>query len=290
MSIRNALQCPDCKQPIHVSGRYFACPNHGAIEATDDGILLFRQKPDAYFEAHWEDNLLEDVPVAKMDVARDFLAPLLNRGKLGSDSRYLDVGTGDGIHLSLLADLTAVECAGIDVSLPALRTASRRTQTSLLMLAGAEAIPLQDESVDAAFAYGVLAYTNDVWSGMAEMVRVTRRGGLIGVWFYPPSTGLAGIALKLVRGVVPRLPRVLQRIAADLIVPLLGILPTSSNVSLRNASWDACREVVLVNIAAPKIHFPSSGEIESRLEALGCKVLLNDRERPISIWVERQIG
>jgi hypothetical protein len=68
---------------------------------------------------------------------------------------------------------------------------------------------------------------------------------------------------------------------------LLGLLPTASGVSLRNASWAACREVVLVNIAAPRLMFPTAAEVIARFDALGCHVEIVDTQRPITVWARR---
>ena len=104
---------------------------------------------------------------------------------------------------------------------------------------------------------------------------------------YPRTTGFAGVAFRTVRTVVPHLPRWLQMRIADVIVPLLGFLPTASGVSLQNASWRACREVVRVNITPRRILLPTRAELEMRLEAEGCEFVFIDDGAPLTFWARK---
>jgi ubiquinone/menaquinone biosynthesis C-methylase UbiE len=251
-------------------------------------MVTFAPAGSGYFESHWKDNELADIPLAKREEARRFLHPLISSSAASNIKTCLDVGTGDGVHLSELREAAPhVERAGLDISGPGLVSASRQAPGSLLMLADAETIPLLDASVDATFSYGVLGYLANPWQGLSEMVRVTKPGGLIGVWFYPDAGGIGSVCFRLTRSIVTRLPGFFQKRLADLIVPLLGLLPTASGVSLRNAPWAACREVVLVNIAAPSLMFPTLAEVVARFEALECHVELVDERRPITVWARR---
>lgn len=290
MSLCNRLCCPQCHAFLAVPGnsRELVCPEHGEVAKRIDGIVAFANAGSDYFESHWEDNKLADIPSAKRQGARQFLRPLISSPAVEHIKSCLDVGTGDGVHLSELREVAPhIERAGLDISGPGLVSASRRAPGSLLMLADAETIPLQDASVDAAFSYGVLGYLANPWRGLSEMVRVTKPGGLIGVWFYPDAGGIGSACFRLTRSVVPRLPGFFQKRLADLVVPLLGLLPTASGLSLRNTSWAACREVVLVNIAAPRLMFPTLAEVVARFGALGCQVEFVDELRPITVWARR---
>ena len=126
------------------------------------------------------------------------------------------------------------------------------------------------------------------WDGLAEMVRVTSRGGLVGVLMYPKTTTLIGKVLSIFRFIVPRLPYFLQALIADMVVPFLGFLPTVGKLHLGNASWRACREVVLVNIAPSKLYFPTKSEIIDKLNALGCRIVSDNLELPFSIWAIKE--
>lgn len=291
MHLSNRLQCPECRSAIGSTQGKYTCPVHGTVAEIADGILLLQPADAGYFEQHWQENEPGDIPAGKREAGRVFLAWLLDRTKSQPIVTCLDVGAGDGIHLSLLAESAPeIERAGLDISLPALQTAARQSPGSLLMLANAEAIPMQDDSVDASLSYGVLGYTDNPWHGLAEMVRVTKPGGLVGVWFYPPPRGLQGACFRAARATIPRLPGLIQRRMADLLVPFLSLLPTASGLGLHNATWAACREVVLVNIAAPQLKFPSANDIVANLENLGCNIIAQDEHHPIALWAQRKEG
>lgn len=290
MSLCDQLCCPQCHASLVFSpnSSEFVCPVHGGVARRSDAIVTFAFVGSGYFEGHWKENKLADIPLAKREEAKRFLGPLISPRAVDQINSCLDVGTGDGVHLSeLLEAAPHIERAGLDISRPGLLSASRQAPGSLLMLADAEAIPLRDASVDATFSYGVLGYLANPWHGLSEMVRVTKPGGLIGVWFYPDAGGIGSACFRLTRSIVPSLPGFIQRRLADLIVPLLGLLPTASGVSLRNASWAACREVVLVNIAAPRLMFPTLAEVVAKFEALQCHIELVDDRHPITVWARR---
>ena len=291
MSLSDRLCCPQCHASLAFSDNSseFVCPVHGGVARRNDAIVIFAPAGSGYFEGHWKDNKLADIPLAKREEAKRFLRPLISPPVACQIKSCLDVGTGDGVHLSELREAAPqIARAGLDISEPGLLSAARQAPGSLLMLADAETIPLEDASVDAAFAYGVLGYLANPWRGLSEMVRVTRPGGLIGVWLYPDAGGFGSACFRLTRFVVPSLPGFVQRRLADLIVPLLGLLPTASGVSLGNATWAACREVVLVNIAAPRLIFPTLAEVVARFGALGCHIEFVDERRPITVWARRQ--
>jgi hypothetical protein len=130
----------------------------------------------------------------------------------------------------------------------------------------------------------VLAYTASPEGSFAELCRVTRPGGLVGVWVYPRPRGLSGLLLRCTRGVCGLLGPWLQRRVADLIVPLLGLLPARSGLSLRNASWAECREVVLVNIAPARLAFPEPSEVRGWFTRHGVRVVDEDRAAPVTLW------
>lgn len=247
------------------------------------------ERDSHHFERHWREHRLPAIPAGKLEAARAFLTPLLDKNGIAAAGRIcLDVGCGDGVHLSLLEERAPELVAiGVDISTAALRSAIRRAPRSLAICGDAQNLPLPDAACDVAFSYGVLAYLPDPWRGLAEVVRVTKPGGHIGVWFYPKSTGLFGQLFGLVRAIVPSLPGWVQKRIADAIVPFLGLLPTAGGLSLRNASWQACREVVLVNIAPPHLILPAPDEVIERLQALGCRIVEVDEQRPITIWAQR---
>ncbi len=285
------MRCPHCHAGLQGEGETLRCSVHGVIKRSAAGVYLFLQDGAGYFEEHWQHNRLPEMPLAKRETGIRFLSFLFNEAApRGSGARWVDVGTGDGVHLAIVREFyPEVEVVGIDISGPGLEAVAQRFPKATLLHADGQSIPLQDNSADATFSYGTLAYMDDPWKGLSELVRVTKPGGLIGVWFYPKRGDLLGLLFRLTRRMVSKVPTLYQRALADLIVPFLSLLPTASGVSLKNASWKACREVVLVNIAPPNLIFPTQEEVCEHFSGLKCDVVHSDQANPISVWAKKRV-
>jgi len=110
---------------------------------------------------------------------------LADRAEVGPDSRVLDVGTGTGFIAAGLAP-RARHVVGVDSSPAMLAVAARNAATlSLgnvaLVEGGLVALPLADDSVDAAVANMVLHHAPDPTGMLTEMTRVVRPGGIVAV-------------------------------------------------------------------------------------------------------------
>lgn len=100
----------------------------------------------------------------------------------GSGMRVLDVGCGPGALTSVLAErLGAGQVVGADPSSPLVAAARQRLPQVDIREASAEALPFPDASFDAALAQLVVLFMKDPAAGVAEMVRVTRPGGVVAV-------------------------------------------------------------------------------------------------------------
>ncbi|MCB0685097.1 MAG: methyltransferase domain-containing protein [Lewinellaceae bacterium] len=242
------------------------------------------------FEEHWNVNEPVVIPEQKLNVAESFLQPaldLLNEG----NKNVLDAGCGNGVHLKLLREKSLNQknkVFGLDISLSVLSKIQRLFPSCRLIHADVSDLPFEQEQFDITFSYGVLAYTPDPFKAFREVVRVTKPGGLIGLWMYPQKSWFQQFLFNSVRKTTNALGHRGTIFLADLIVPFLGILPTSSGLSLRNASWKACREVVLVNISPSTLYFPTSSEILDWCANCNLQVVHIDRENPITIWGQKQ--
>lgn len=174
---------------------------------------------------------------------------------------------------------------GVDISSTALQTLQ---QSGLAEWAFIQAdilrLPFQDQHMDAAFSFGALAYTHDPQASFRELCRVVKAGGLIGIWISPRPQGVFGTLFALVRWMCTHTTRWIACRIADCVVPFLGFLPTRSGLSLRNASWRQCREVVLVNVATKQLTFPSQNEVEAWFMALGLQITHREDSHPITLW------
>jgi SAM-dependent methyltransferase len=134
----------------------------------------YSQRGNAAFEAH----LAERTATA----AAAFLIPHLN-----PSMRLLDVGCGPGSITVGLADVVAGgEVVGVDLQDEPLnqaraRAARRGAANVSFERADLYRLPFPDASFDAAFANGVLTHLDDAMRALAEIRRVLRPGGVLGM-------------------------------------------------------------------------------------------------------------
>jgi SAM-dependent methyltransferase len=110
----------------------------------------------------------------------DWLAP-------ASGLRWIDVGCGNGAFTELIVERCApVEVQGIDPSEAQLAFARGRPRTRMAQFSqgDATALPFADASFDAAVMALVLFFVPDPARGLAEMLRVTRPGGMLGAYVW----------------------------------------------------------------------------------------------------------
>ena len=117
---------------------------------------------------------------------------LVNRARLGTEERLLDVGTGTG------AIPAAAEAIGprpapfaIDRSAPMLAHARARVPRLVGIAAEATNLPVLDRSFDVVSFGFVLSHVRDHSRALSETHRVLRPGGRLGVSNWGPSTDAA---------------------------------------------------------------------------------------------------
>jgi SAM-dependent methyltransferase len=107
---------------------------------------------------------------------RRVLRAELDRLPVAPDPRLLDAGCGSGRTLDELATYGRV--SGIDLSESAVETAWRRGHDDV-HLAAVEEIPFPDTTFDVVTCLDVIEHTRDDRVSLAELLRVTRPGGLL---------------------------------------------------------------------------------------------------------------
>ncbi|MET3615055.1 ubiquinone/menaquinone biosynthesis C-methylase UbiE [Rhizobium aquaticum] len=238
------------------------------------------------FDDHWTGASSSQRAEAKEKVAKQFLAPIRNMIEEGG--RLLDVGCGDGVHIKLIAGTgNKTQLYGLDMSVTALRNASEIHGSWNAVHADAQHLPFHDRTFDIVISFGVLAYLENPREGLAEISRVVRSGGMIGLWIAPPTKGFAQFMLRLTRSIATRLPLFFQKRLADFIVPFLTFLPTVSKLDLRTGTWRECREVVLVNIAPPRLAFPKKETVESWLISVDFEPIHRIGAIPGEYWARK---
>jgi len=249
------------------------------------------QRVQSDFDQHWRVNPLSQVSDSKLREAASFFRPIVELLRT-QPVKVLDVGCGDGVHWHYLRRLKNEQLSytGIDIStvvIQRLRQHNVAGKNHFIQM-DATALATPNDTYDIVFAFGVVAYTSDPQRCFAEICRVCKPGGWVGIWIYPQQEGLGGPAFDLTRQICQRVGPFWTRRIADLIVPFLGILPTRSRMSLRNSTWRQCREVVLVNIAPKQLAFFRRDEIMTWFVTHGVDIEYEDRDNPITIWGQKR--
>ena len=124
-------------------------------------------------------------------------------------NRVLDVGCGPG---ALTAELTRrlgdQQVAAADPSVTFVDAVRVRHPRVELICAGAERLPLADDSFDAALAQLVVHFMNDPVSGLREMGRVTKPGGVVAasVWDFDEGGSPLSLFWEAARNLDPHAP------------------------------------------------------------------------------------
>ena len=116
--------------------------------------------------------------------------------------RALDVGCGPGALTSeLVARLGAEHVAAVDPSASFVEAAGERNPGVDVRLASAEMLPFPDDSFDAAIAQLVVHFMAQPVSGISEMARVVRPGGVVAacVWDHAGGQGPLGLFWAVAR-------------------------------------------------------------------------------------------
>ena len=114
-------------------------------------------------------------------------AELIEFAGVEPGARAIDVGCGPGALTAALADrLGAGSVSAADPSAPFVEACRARVPGIDVAEAPAEALPFADDSFDVALSQLVVNFMDDPKSGVREMARVTRPGGIVAscVWDY----------------------------------------------------------------------------------------------------------
>jgi SAM-dependent methyltransferase len=133
-------------------------------------------------------------------------AQLADLAGVRSGQRVLDVGCGPGaLTGELVRRLGPSGIAAVDPSAPFVAAARARYPGVAVHQASAERLPFADRSFDAALAQLVVHFMSDPVSGLAEMARVTRPGGLVAacVWDHAGERGPLSVFWRAARELDP---------------------------------------------------------------------------------------
>lgn len=279
--------CPKCKADLKFEGSEVICSKHCRFSVVKE-IYNFTDMND--FDNHWNENTSKVSPEQKVKVAGKFLSPVKEYLNCRQSVNVLDAGCGDGIHIEALNSFDfscELDLYGLDISSLALLAARKKfLGCSTFLKASVDNMPFKREVFDVVYSYGVIGYTDDPAKSFKEMCRVTKVGGLVGIWLFPKKTGILGLTFQVVRYLCGIFPEWLNSFIVNLIVPFLVLLPTNSKVSLLNSSWKQCREVVMVNILPKNLFFPGKNEILDWFYSNDIEVIRNNNDDDIenTVW------
>jgi ubiquinone/menaquinone biosynthesis C-methylase UbiE len=116
----------------------------------------------------------------------------------------LEIGCGSGVHARLLADAGA-RLVAVDLTPAAVAMTRQRLElhglSGTVLEADAEELPFPEASFDFVWSWGVLHHTNDTARAFADVARVLRPGGRLGLMVYHRSSITFWVNYVLIRGV-----------------------------------------------------------------------------------------
>lgn len=111
---------------------------------------------------------------------------------IGAGQRVLDVGCGPGaLTGELVARVGAEAVTAVDPSEPFVDAVTERHPGVVVERSSAERLPFEDRAFDATLAQLVVHFMTDPVTGIGEMARVTREGGVVAacVWDHAGGSG-----------------------------------------------------------------------------------------------------
>jgi ubiquinone/menaquinone biosynthesis C-methylase UbiE len=246
---------------------------------------MTKKSTSDYYDAHWAAFADSNYPKAKIEKVKRFFNPV--NEILIKSRNLLDVGCGDGTHWYYLKKILKLPILyeGVDISQKSLEFLTRQSPINAGNFQTMDACNLaySNNSFDIVFAYGVIGYTDEPCIALREISRVCKPSGIVGI-FSPEITGIFNYGLKVLRAISSGLDEKGKYLLADLLVPFFGLVPSESNISLKNSTWKQVREVILTDIAPPKLSFLSHKIITDWLKINRFEIIADDSETPTSIW------
>ena len=184
------LVCPDCRAAVRVDGDQLLCAAGHVAGQVRDGIADLtrpREGMEAELISFWSSShsyyeLAREVNTDYGDADHVSHRRLVDALAEAGARSVLDVGCGTAELSSVLANrLPGLEYVGVEVSRLALRTAKTLGRPGEFLAADAECLPFPDGRFDAVVSLYALEHFAHPKEALAEMARVVRPGGLVGV-------------------------------------------------------------------------------------------------------------
>jgi len=217
--------------------------------------------------------------------------------------KVLDVGCGPGaLTAQLVRRVGAESVAAVDPSESFVAAARERHPGVDVRLAAAEELPYADGSFDATLAQLVVHFMTDPAAGVAEMVRVTRSGGVVAACVWDLAGGRAPISVfwraahELDDAVQDesRLAGTREGNLAELFeaAGLRQVQQRELSVSVRYAGFDEWWEPFTFGVGPAGMYAKSLGETELSALRERCRELLADGRTSLTAvaWAARGVA
>jgi len=217
--------------------------------------------------------------------------------------KVLDVGCGPGaLTAQLVRRVGAESVAAVDPSESFVAAARERHPGVDVRLAAAEELPYADGSFDATLAQLVVHFMTDPAAGVAEMVRVTRSGGVVAACVWDLAGGRAPISVfwraahELDDAVQDesRLAGTREGHLAELFeaAGLRQVQERELSVSVRYAGFDEWWEPFTFGVGPAGMYAKSLGETELSALRERCRELLADGRTSLTAvaWAARGVA
>lgn len=246
---------------------------------------MTKHKTKVYYDSHWKDFANSPYPAVKVEKVKEFFRPVLT--SVGNIKTLLDVGSGDGVHWDYLKRIenVPIKYSGVDISEQAVNFLNQQAEkkNSAFHVMDACNLDFPDDHFDMVFAYGVIGYTEDPQKALLEMHRVCKSGGWIGI-FSPEIAGISKSILLAVRSLAKMVGGQGKKFLADFLVPFFGLAPSETHINLRNASWIQVREVILTDIAPPKLEIIPYQTLIGWFEHLRIEIKFDNPKVKTTLW------
>ncbi len=126
--------------------------------------------------------------------ARPTYEAVLTRTSVGAGTRFLDVGCGSGMALSMAASRGA-KVAGIDAAEALLAIARERTPHAELHHGEIEKLPFEDASFDVVTGFNSFQYAANPVGALSEAKRVAKRGATVVIVTWGKPEGMEAAAV-----------------------------------------------------------------------------------------------
>jgi len=104
---------------------------------------------------------------------------IIEKLEIKGNDRVLDAGCGSGIFTSILEGLTGADITGMDFSIRHLEIMRKKHIHIEPVTGDVTALPFKEDSFDKVVCYSVLQFVEPWQEAVEELIRVTKRGGML---------------------------------------------------------------------------------------------------------------